>query len=197
MRTLVIIDVQNDFMPVGALPVPRGDEVVPIINELMPSFDLVVATQDWHPRDHVSFADNHPGKTPFEIIEIDGMEQRLWPNHCVQGSPGADFHPLLNTDPIEAIFRKGMDPNIDSYSAFYDNRHRKNTGLAGYLRERGCRDLWFCGLAADICVFYSIKDAYKEEFNINYIEAASRALDQEYYENTVKSKMLEMGVKFL
>ena len=177
MKTLVIVDVQNDFMPGGALAVPEGDMVVPVINKILSKFDLVVATQDWHPGNHKSFASQHKGKNVFDIIDLNGLQQKLWPDHCVQGTSGADFDPDLEVKPIEAIFRKGMDSEIDSYSGFYDNGHRKNTGLAGYLREKGATELYFCGLAADICVYFTLKDAQNEGFPVNLIEDASKPLD--------------------
>lgn len=183
MRTLIIVDVQNDFIPGGSLAVPGGDRIVPVINRIIPAFDLVVATQDWHPVGHLSFASNHPGKEPFDKTDLDGMEQVLWPDHCVQGTVGADFHGDLEMRSVEAIFRKGTDRSIDSYSGFYDNGHNKSTGLAGYLREKGAMSLWFCGLAADICVFFTLKDALKEGFTVNLIQDATSPLDQETFNN--------------
>lgn len=173
MKTLVIVDVQIDFMPGGSLQVSGGDKIVPVINKILPKFELVVATQDWHPENHKSFAKNHSGKEVFETIDLNGLEQKLWPPHCVQGTKGAEFHPDLETRPIEAIFRKGMDPEIDSYSGFYDNGHKKITGLSGYLREKGAVELYFCGLAADICVYFSLMDALKEGFKATLIEDAA------------------------
>ncbi|MCL7761870.1 bifunctional nicotinamidase/pyrazinamidase [Polaribacter sp. Z014] len=196
MKTLLIIDVQNDFIPGGSLPVPNGDKIVSIINEIQPKFDLVIATQDWHPEDHISFASNHIGASPFDEIEIKGQSQTLWPNHCVQGSKGAKLHPKLNTLKCETIFRKGTDKEIDSYSAFYDNGHLKSTGLAGYLKEKGTTQLFICGLASDICVYYSIRDAVKEGFNCFFIEDASEALDNEGFKK-IKEKMVDMGVKII
>ena len=181
MKTLILIDVQNDFMPGGSLSVPHGNEIVPVINKLLPKFDLVVATQDWHPHTHKSFASNHEGKEVFEVIDLNGLEQKLWPDHCVQNTMGAEFHPLLETDSIEAIFRKGMDPEIDSYSGFYDNGHKRTTGLAGYLKEKGAEDLYFCGLAADICVYFTLMDGLQEGFSASLIEDASRPLDNEEF----------------
>ncbi len=177
MKALIIVDVQNDFMPGGQLEVPQGNMIVPIINRLQKCFDLVVATQDWHPQNHKSFASNHSNKKPFDKMVLNGLEQILWPGHCVQSSLGAEFHPELETDKIAAIFRKGMDPEIDSYSGFYDNGHKLSTGLAGYLKEKGITELYFCGLAADICVYYTIKDSLKEGFSATLIEDASRPLN--------------------
>lgn len=196
MKTLILIDVQNDFMPGGSLAVPQGNEIVPVINELLSKFDLIVATQDWHPGTHKSFASNHEGKNVFEIIDLNGLEQKLWPDHCVQNTPGADLHPKLETGSIEAIFRKGMDPEIDSYSGFYDNGHKKSTGLAGYLREKGATDLYFCGLAADICVYFTLMDALQEGFSANLIEDASRPLDVEGFEK-IKEIIQEKGGRII
>ncbi|NRR92499.1 bifunctional nicotinamidase/pyrazinamidase [Winogradskyella undariae] len=196
MKTLLIIDVQNDFMPNGSLPVPNGHQIVPIINKIQPKFNLIIGTQDWHPSNHVSFASNHKGKSNFDEIEIHGKPQTLWPDHCVQGTKGAEFHPDLNTESFEAIFRKGTNKNIDSYSAFYDNRHLKSTGLANYLKEKGTTELFLCGLASDICVYFSIYDAFKEGFNCTFIEDASKALDNEGFEK-LKTEMIAMGINMV
>ncbi|HEY0897539.1 MAG TPA: bifunctional nicotinamidase/pyrazinamidase [Sphingobacteriaceae bacterium] len=182
MNTLIIIDAQNDFMPGGALPVNGGDEIIPLINRLQQHFDLIIATQDWHPHSHLSFASNHHGKKLFDTIDLYGMEQVLWPDHCIQQSAGADFHPDLDTRKIEVIFRKGMDPSIDSYSGFYDNGHRKSTGLGGFLRGKEANMLAFCGLAADFCVYFSMKDAVAEGFKATLIEDATRPIDQRNFD---------------
>ncbi|MCU7494088.1 MAG: bifunctional nicotinamidase/pyrazinamidase [Ignavibacteria bacterium] len=178
MNVFLIVDIQNDFLPGGALAVGNGDRIIPLINRLQHKFDLVVATQDWHPRDHKSFASNHPGKIPFDEIMLEGLKQVLWPDHCVQGSPGADFSGLLDMNKVEAIFRKGMDPEIDSYSAFYDNGHKKSTGLADFLRGRKTDKIFMAGLAKDFCVYYSVKDALHEGFNIAVIEDASMPINE-------------------
>jgi nicotinamidase/pyrazinamidase len=196
MKTLVIIDVQNDFVPGGSLAVPEGDQIVALINKLQEEFDLVIATQDWHPRDHSSFAANHPGKNEFEKIELHGQEQVLWPVHCVQNSKGAEFHPDLKSAKIEAIFRKGISKEIDSYSGFYDNAHLKSTGLTGYLKEKGADELYFCGLAAEYCVYFSIIDALKEGFSATLIEDATRAISKEDFEKAKKS-ILHAGGKII
>ncbi|QDP72580.1 bifunctional nicotinamidase/pyrazinamidase [Legionella israelensis] len=193
MKTLVIIDVQNDFMPGGALEVQDGDAIVPVINRISSSFELVIATQDWHPANHKSFASNHADHKPFDKIKLHGVEQILWPDHCVQMSSGAEFHPQLNIAPIETIFRKGTNPEMDSYSGFYDNGHQKSTGLSGYLREKKANELYFCGLAADICVYYSIKDAMKEHFKCWLLEDAVRPLDVEQYKH-LKNELVNEGV---
>jgi nicotinamidase/pyrazinamidase len=177
MKALVIIDVQNDFMPGGHLEVPKGNVILPIINGLQKHFDLVVATQDWHPQNHKSFASNYTNKKPFDKIILNGLEQTLWPDHCVQGSEGAEFDRELDTNKIAAVFRKGMDPETDSYSGFYDNGHRIRTGLSGYLRDKGVTEIYFCGLTADICVYYTIKDSLGEGFKAILVKDASRPLN--------------------
>jgi len=196
MKALVIIDLQNDFIPGGSLAVPGGDEIVPVINELQHKFDLVIATQDWHPLDHSSFAENHSGKKEFEIIELGGVEQKLWPVHCVQNSEGAQFHPELKTTKVEAIFRKGTNTKIDSYSGFYDNAHLKSTGLSGYFKDKGVSTLYFCGLAAEYCVYFSILDALKEGFEAILIEDATRAISQDDFKNAKKA-ILHAGGKIV
>jgi nicotinamidase/pyrazinamidase len=196
MKGLVIVDVQNDFMPGGQLEVSGGNIIVPVINRLQKPFDLIVATQDWHPQNHKSFASNHPDKKPFEKIVLNGLDQILWPDHCVQGSSGADFHPQLETNKIAAVFRKGMDPETDSYSGFYDNGHRISTGMSGYLKDKGITDIYFCGLAADICVYYTIKDAIKEGFSATLIEDASRPLNRDDF-ITIKKELRNLGVRII
>lgn len=196
MKTLIIIDLQNDFMPGGSLAVPQGDSIVPIINQLIPKFDLIVATQDWHPQNHKNFASNHPGKKPFEKMMLHGVEQILWPDHCVQGTFGAEFYPSFETRPVAAVFRKAMDPEIDSYSGFYDNDHKRNIGLAGYLHAKGAKELYFCGLCADICVYFSIKDALQEGFKCYLIEDATRPLNENSFKK-IKPELLHKGVKFV
>ncbi|HEY9487935.1 MAG TPA: bifunctional nicotinamidase/pyrazinamidase [Chryseosolibacter sp.] len=192
MRALIIIDIQNDFVTGGKLEVSNGEQVVPLVNELSHHFDLVVATQDWHPQTHKSFASNHPEKKPFEIIALDGLEQVLWPDHCVQGSRGAAFHPQLEMNRVEAIFRKGMDPKIDSYSGFYDNGRRKATGLAGYLRERNVQSVYVCGLAGDYCVYYTAKDSLQGGFETILIEDATRAINKDGFEKA-KAEIRALG----
>ena len=196
MKTLIIVDVQNDFVPGGALAVPEGDAVIPIINDLIPEFDLVVATQDWHPANHKSFASNHENKDVFDVVELNGLQQKLWPDHCVQNTTGADFHPDLKMAPVEAIFRKGMNQEIDSYSGFFDNGHQKTTGLAGYLREKGVSELFFCGLAGDICVYFTLLDALKEGFAATLIEDGSKPLDASEFQK-VKADILKKGGKII
>jgi len=174
---LLVIDVQNDFCPGGALAVADGDAVVPVINGLAERFAHVVLTQDWHPPGHSSFASSHPGSAPFETIAMPYGQQTLWPDHCVQGSPGAGFHPQLKTERAELVIRKGFRGEIDSYSAFYENDRRTPTGLAGYLRERGLKRTFLAGLATDFCVYYSAADARRLGFDTVLIEPGCRAID--------------------
>ena len=181
MKVLLVVDIQNDFLPGGALAVPKGDEIISIVNKLQDYFDLVVATQDWHPPDHKSFASNHPGKKPFDTIELNGLKQTLWPDHCVQGTIGAGFPSGLKMNKAEAIFRKGTDREIDSYSAFYDNGHRKSIGLAGYLRQRGVQHVYLTGLAGDICVYATAIDSLAEGFETYIVEDATRPLNEKNF----------------
>ena len=174
---LVVVDVQNDFCPGGALEVPDGDAVVPAINRIAPRFAARILTQDWHPPGHRSFASSHPGRAPFETAELAYGEQVLWPDHCVQGTDGAAFHPDLATDGADLVLRKGFRPGIDSYSAFQENDRRTSTGLAGYLRGRGVSRLVFVGLATDFCVAWSAIDGAREGFEVAVVEDACRAID--------------------
>ena len=174
---LVIVDVQNDFCPGGALAVPGGDDVVPVVNRLAHAFRHVALTQDWHPPGHLSFASAHPGKAPFETTRLAYGTQVLWPDHCVQGTHGAAFHPGLDTARAEMIVRKGFHKTIDSYSTFVENDHRTATGLAGYLRERGFTRVVLAGLATDFCVRYSAEDACALGFSVVVVEDACRAID--------------------
>src|SRR5882762_1001633 len=159
MKALIIVDLQNDFLPDGALPVPHGDEVIPIANETQSYFDLVLATQDWHPPDHGSFAADHPGKKPGDRVMLDGIKQILWPVHCVQNTHGAEFASSFDTSRIAHVFHKGTERNIDSYSTFFDNAHRRHTGLAHYLEKRSIKEIYLMGLALDYCIKYSALDA--------------------------------------
>lgn len=176
MNALIIVDVQNDFLPGGALAVNEGDTIIPAINELQNDFDLVVATQDWHPADHKSFASAHPEKKIFDEISLNGLPQVLWPDHCVQESYGAQFSPLLHTKKIEAIFRKGMDKNIDSYSGFFDNGKKKATGMGDYLKGRGVTEIFVCGLAADYCVYFTALDGRELGFESTIIANATKPI---------------------
>ena len=179
MSALIIVDLQNDFLPGGALPVPRGDEVIPLANKLQRRFELVLATQDWHPPDHGSFAANHPGKKPGHRIMLDGIEQILWPVHCVQNTHGAEFASSFDTSRIAQVFHKGVDPRIDSYSTFFDNAHRRETGLADYLKEHSITDIYLLGLALDYCVKYSALDARQLGLNTNIIVDGCRGIGLE------------------
>ena len=177
MRALILVDLQYDFMPGGALAVPDGDAVVAVANRLMPCFDLVVASQDWHPANHGSFASQHEGRKPGDVIEMDGLEQILWPDHCVQQSNGANLHRELSSTGIDRIFQKGTDPRIDSYSTFFDNAHRKDTGLGDYLKQQGATELFLMGLATDYCIKFSALDARKLGFETKVIEDGCRGIE--------------------
>ncbi|WP_187264270.1 bifunctional nicotinamidase/pyrazinamidase [Pontibacter beigongshangensis] len=194
MKALLLIDIQNDFLPGGALAVPEGDQVIPIANRLQPHFDLVVATQDWHPANHKSFASQHEGKSTFEVVELQGLEQVLWPDHCIQGTAGAAFSEALNMQQVEAIFQKGMEPNVDSYSGFYDNGHLKSTGLADYLRGKQVQEVYVAGLAGDFCVYFTAKDALQEGFSTYLIEDACRPISPENFEKA-KADVVAKGGK--
>jgi nicotinamidase/pyrazinamidase len=176
-RALILVDLQNDFVPGGALPVAEGDAVIPVANRVQQAFDLIVASRDWHPRDHGSFAANHPGRKVGDVIDLNGLPQILWPVHCVQETRGAEFVRGLDTSRIERVFLKGTDREIDSYSAFFDNGHRKSTGMGDYLKERCVRDVYVCGLATDYCVNFTALDACKLGFNVYLIEDASRGVN--------------------
>jgi len=179
MNALIIVDLQNDFLPGGALAVPHGDEVIPLANELQQRFELVLATQDWHPPNHGSFAANHRGKKPGDRIMLDGIEQILWPVHCVQNTKGAEFAPSFDTSRIAHIFHKGIDPKIDSYSTFFDNAHRRETGLADYLKKRAINEIYLMGLALDYCVKYSTLDARQLGLNTYVIVDGCRGIELE------------------
>ena len=194
---LLVVDVQNDFCPGGALAVPEGDAVVPVINGIAPSFAHVVLTQDWHPPGHESFASSHAGRAPFETIEAAYGPQTLWPDHCVQGTRGAAFHADLETTRAELVIRKGFRRAVDSYSAFYENDRTTPTGLTGYLRERAMKRVFLAGLATDFCVFYSALDAAKAGFAAVLIEDACRAIDLDGSLAAAKDAMGRAGVTFI
>jgi len=191
---LIVIDVQNDFCPGGALAVPRGDEIIPIVNQLAARFRHVVLTQDWHPRGHFSFASSHRAKRPFETIVAPYGPQVLWPDHCVQGTLGAAFHPALDIPHAALVLRKGMEPMIDSYSAFYENDRATPTGLVGYLRERGLSRVFLAGLAFDFCVRYSAEDAKREGFAVFVIEDACRGIDVDGSVASTRGSFATLGV---
>ncbi len=193
---LIIVDMQNDFLPGGALAVAGGDIIIPEINRLTIEYDLVVATQDWHPHNHGSFASQHEGARPFDMGQLGGMPQVMWPDHCVQSSFGADLTRELDQERVEAIFRKGMNPEIDSYSAFFDNGKLKATGLEGYLRGRGVTEVHICGLAADYCVWYTAKDAIELGFEAVIMLDAVKAINPEEFEK-IKQEFLGLGGKLM
>ena len=196
-RALIVIDVQTDFCPGGALAVADGDAILPVVNRMIAQAGHVVLTQDWHPAGHSSFASSHAGKAPFETIALPYGAQTLWPDHCIQGTAGAAFHPALDWTKAELLIRKGFRPSIDSYSAFYENDHATPTGLAGYLRERGLTDLTLCGLATDYCVAYSALDAAREGFAVTVAMDACRAIDLNGSLATMTEKMKAAGVRLV
>jgi len=193
-HALIVIDMQNDFCPGGALAVPEGDQLVPKINALMEDADAVILTQDWHPAGHSSFASSHPDKAPFDVVEMSYGAQVLWPDHCIQGSPGAAFHPDLNVDRADLILRKGYNPAIDSYSAFFENDRSTPTGLEGYLRSRGISKLELVGLAFDFCVNYSAVDAARLGFEVTVRPDLCRAIDLDGSLAAARQSMIESGV---
>lgn len=192
---LIVIDVQTDFCPGGALAVPDGDKIVAPVNALMAEAEAVILTQDWHPAGHSSFASSHAGKSPYDLIDMPYGPQVLWPDHCIQGSIGAQFHPELQADRADLIIRKGYNPEIDSYSAFFENDHRTPTGLEGYLRTRGIETLVMVGLALDFCVNFSAVDAAKLGFNVEVREDLCRAIDLDGSLAAAKDGMRAAGVR--
>jgi nicotinamidase/pyrazinamidase len=190
---LIVTDVQNDFCPGGALAVPKGDEIVPLVNRLIGRFNHVILTQDWHPSGHSSFASTHKGQ-PFATIRLDYGEQTLWPDHCVQGTRGAEFHPDLVLQHSELVLRKGFRKEIDSYSSFYENDHTTKTGLCGYLRDRGLKRLFMCGLATDFCVAWSALDGRREGFPVVLLEDACRAIDLNGSLAAARGEMIRSGI---
>jgi nicotinamidase/pyrazinamidase len=196
MEALVVIDLQNDFCPGGALAVAGGDEIVPIVNRLIARFDNVIMTQDWHPAGHSSFASSHPGKQPFETVEMPYGTQTLWPDHCIQGTRGAMFHSDLTWDKGQNVIRKGFRSAIDSYSAFYENDHSTPTGLGGYLKERGIGAVTLCGLATDFCVAFSAIDARKHGLDVTVKLDACRGIDLGGSMDAMMERMRAAGVLF-
>ena len=195
MTCLLVVDVQNDFCPGGALAVPNGDQIIDKINALIPKFDIVIQTQDWHPADHTSFASNHPGKEPMDTTQMEYGEQVLWPDHCIQGTKGAQFHPDLITKPTQSIIRKGYRKDIDSYSAFYENDHQTPTGLTGYLNNREVSKIVVTGLATDFCVKWTVLDGIKEGFELEIVEDAVRGIDVEGSLDQAWQEMSDAGVQ--
>ncbi|WP_299414057.1 bifunctional nicotinamidase/pyrazinamidase [uncultured Sulfitobacter sp.] len=196
MHALLVIDVQNDFCPQGALAVAGGDEIVAGINAVMGRFDAVVLTQDWHPAGHSSFASSHAGNAPYDMVDMAYGPQVLWPDHCIQGTRGAAFHPVLETDRADLIVRKGFNPAIDSYSAFFENDHKTPTGLAGYLRTRGVQEVTLVGLALDFCVNYSAVDAAQAGFKVHVRRDLCRAIDLNGSLAEAEKAMTGAGVTF-
>ncbi|WP_044201337.1 bifunctional nicotinamidase/pyrazinamidase [Flammeovirga sp. OC4] len=192
MRALLIVDVQNDFVSGGALEVPEGDQIIPTINKISSKFDLVVATKDWHPEEHLSFADNHDGKELGQIIDLDGLPQILWPIHCVQNSEGSEFVSSLDTTHIDAVYKKGTDISIDSYSAFFDNGKRKDTGLSQYLKNKEVTEVYVTGLATDYCVKFTALDAVSCGFKTFVIEDATKGVNLK--PNDVQNAFIDMKV---
>ena len=196
-KALLVIDVQNDFCPAGALEVAGGNEIIPYINEEMAKYECVVLTQDWHPKGHSSFATSHEGKNPLELIKMPYGDQVLWPDHCVQGSKGAEFHPDLNIEQANAIIRKGSDPRIDSYSAFFENDRKTPTGLDGYFKSLEIEKINLVGLATDFCVNYSAQDAANLGYKVSVLEKMCRAIDLNGSLAAAKSEMQDCGVEFI
>ena len=196
-KALLVIDVQNDFCPAGALEVAGGNEIVPCINKEMVKYDCVVLTQDWHPKGHSSFATSHEGKNPLELIKMPYGDQVLWPDHCIQGSKGAEFHPDLNIEQANAIIRKGSNPFIDSYSAFFENDRKTSTGLDGYLKSLEIEKINLVGLATDFCVNYSAQDAAYLGYKVSVLEKMCRAIDLNGSLAAAKSEMQDCGVEFV
>lgn len=207
-KALIVVDAQYDFMPVseedytkgmgGALAVPEGDKIIFVINELLPKFDLIIFTKDWHPADHKSFASQHEEAKEFDMIQLNGLDQVLWPDHCVQNTRGSDIHDGVDFGRIKGdfyIFKKGMDPEVDSYSAFYDNGRRNSTGLSKFLEKKGVIETFICGLALDFCVEYTAIDSAMEGFDTVVIEDATRPLNQDI--NDTLQKFREAGVKII
>lgn len=194
MTALIIVDVQRDFLPGGALPVPEGDAVIPVLNRIQARYPLVTLTQDWHPPDHLSFASQHPDRKPLERIELDGLEQVLWPDHCVWNSPGAALADALDTGHAAAIFRKGLDRRVDSYSGFFDNGRRRKTGLAEWLRGLGVDEVHVAGLAADYCVAYTARDAAELGFRVAILEDATRPISAAGFAQ-IAAELRQRGVR--
>lgn len=197
MKALIIVDVQNDFCPGGALAVPEGDQVIKPINKILKSFNCVVQTQDWHPGDHLSFASNHEEKSPYDTVEMNYGQQVLWPDHCVQGTKGAEFHPALKNNPTQLIIRKGYNKQIDSYSAFFENDQSTVTGLNGYLQARGVKELFVAGLATDFCVKWTALDGRKLGYEVNLVTDAVKGIDIEGSVEKALDEMTEAGVKMM
>jgi nicotinamidase/pyrazinamidase len=195
-KALLVVDIQNDFVSGGSLAVKDGEKIIPLVNQLMDQFDLVVASQDWHPANHKSFASNHEGKSLFEVIDLNGSDQVLWPDHCVQSSRGAQFCEELNTNKFHKIFQKGLNPEVDSYSAFFDNQYKSATGLSEYLKEQEVEDLYIVGLATDFCVKFSCIDAVKEGFKTNLFVNAAKPVNPDFLDECLQ-ELKDSGVNLI
>ncbi|HBX61603.1 MULTISPECIES: bifunctional nicotinamidase/pyrazinamidase [Empedobacter] len=192
MKALIIVDMQYDFLPGGSLAVNDGDKIIERINKLQEKYDVVVATQDWHPANHKSFASQHTDKQPFDVIELGGNRQVLWPDHCVQGTKGAEIHKDIKQNKISAIIRKGMNPEVDSYSAFFDVNKKNPTGLNGFLKDHNVTSVYICGLAADYCVYYTAKDALELGYTTYILEGTTKAINQELFDE-LKEDFIKKG----
>lgn len=190
LPALILVDIQNDFLPGGALAVPEGDKIIPIVNRMMDDFSVVIATQDWHPRDHGSFAANHPGRNVYDVVHLNSLEQTLWPVHCVEETHGAAFAAALETERLTKVFRKGTNPGIDSYSGFFDNGHRHSTGMGEWLREQKIQNVTICGLATDYCVKFTALDAVAEGFDVKLHLPACRGVN--LHPDDVRNAVSEM-----
>ncbi|AJA70058.1 MULTISPECIES: bifunctional nicotinamidase/pyrazinamidase [Myroides] len=196
MKALLVVDLQYDFLPGGSLAVEDGDKIIPVINTIQKQFDLIIATQDWHPDNHKSFASQHPGHNLFDLINLNGIPQVLWPEHCIQGTRGAEFTTEWDTTKVAAIFRKGMNVEVDSYSGFYDNDHQHSTGLLGFLKDKEVKELYVCGLAAEFCVYFSAKDAQEAGIKTFFLDFATKPITAEGLVNA-KKEMETLGITIL
>ncbi|SHL23535.1 bifunctional nicotinamidase/pyrazinamidase [Myroides odoratimimus] len=196
MKALLVVDLQYDFLPGGSLAVEDGDMIIPVINTIQKQFDLIIATQDWHPNNHKSFASQHPDNKLFDVINLNGIPQVLWPDHCVQGTKGSEFTAAWDTTKVAAIFRKGMNVEVDSYSGFYDNDHQHSTGLLGFLKDKKVTELYVCGLAAEFCVYFSAKDAQEAGIKTFFLDFATKPITAEGLVNA-KKEMETLGITIL
>ncbi|MEK6450554.1 MULTISPECIES: bifunctional nicotinamidase/pyrazinamidase [unclassified Myroides] len=196
MKALLVVDLQYDFLPGGSLAVADGDKIIDVINDIQPNFDLIVATQDWHPTNHKSFAVQHPTHQLFDVIDLNGIPQVLWPEHCVQGTKGAEFTSAWDNNKVAAIFRKGMNVEVDSYSGFYDNNKLSNTGLLGYLKDKNISELYICGLAAEFCVYFTAKDAKEAGIDTYFLDFATKPITAEGLVQA-KATMQELGINII
>ncbi|WP_010253076.1 bifunctional nicotinamidase/pyrazinamidase [Myroides injenensis] len=186
MKALLVVDLQNDFLPGGSLAVADGDQIIEVINTIQSKFDIIIATQDWHPFDHKSFASQHPNNSVFDEVDLNGLPQVLWPDHCVQGTKGAQFTDIWDSRRVEAIFRKGMDKEVDSYSGLFDNGKRNSTGLLGYLKEKDITEVYVCGLAAEFCVYYTAKDLADAGITTYFLNFATKPISEDGLEAAKK-----------